>query len=97
MPTQIESATMEVTRSSSSPVSAAKITAVTAEGMAAISSTMVRSIPVRFSAKATPNPRSSPPPMRIETPSIAKASVWRVTAALIESPKTRLAKGVVVR
>ena len=48
-PTQIERATIEVTRFSSNPVSVAKMTAVTADGMAETRMTIARSMPARSS------------------------------------------------
>ena len=97
MPMQMERATMEATRSSSRCASVAKTTALTAEGIAETSITIARSMPVNSRRITAVRPRRSPPPIRTTTPSRAKGALRPRAAKLIESPSTKLARGVVVR
>ncbi len=87
---------MEATSSSSSRVSAAKTTELTADGIAATRTTTARSIPVNPSNHTAAKPNTSPPPIRTTTPSMANRAVRRTAEKLIDSPSTKLASGVVV-
>ena len=97
MPRQIERVTMDATRSSSRWVSVAKMTAVTAEGIAATRMTTARAIPLRSKNQAAAHPINRPPTIRVVTPSNARGQVRFKAAKLMERPSTRLASGVVAK